>query len=85
MKSKAFTETPWTVKHNDNEFTFETLDAAMWYAAGVGSVSKCFRHVNIHSRLIILVPAESPCEHKEKPLPKRRVLSWEAYALLPES
>lgn len=66
MKSNDFTEKPWTVKHNDNEFKFETLDAAMWYAAGVGSVSECVRHVNIHSRLITLVPAESPCAYQEK-------------------
>lgn len=47
----------WTVKHNENEFNFETLDAAVWYASGVESVSNSVTHINARLRVITLLPA----------------------------
>lgn len=47
----------WTVKHNEDEFNFETLDAAVWYATGVESVSNSVTHINARLRVITLLPA----------------------------
>jgi len=47
----------WTVKHNEDEFNFDTLDAAVWYATGVESVSKSVTHINARLRVITLLPA----------------------------
>jgi hypothetical protein len=47
----------WTVKHNEDEFNFETLDAAVWYATGAESVSNSVTHINARLRVITLLPA----------------------------
>lgn len=59
MSSKDFIQRHWTVIHNESEIQFESLDAAIWYASGVGSVSKAIRQVNSRLRIITLLPVEN--------------------------
>jgi hypothetical protein len=66
MKSNELTMRHWTVKHDDSEFQFETLDAAIWYAAGAASVSNSVKQINTRLRLITLLPAENHCEWTAK-------------------
>lgn len=66
MKSNELVKRNWTVKHDDGEFQFETLDAAIWYAAGAASVSNSVKQINTRLRLITLLPAENHCEWSEK-------------------
>jgi hypothetical protein len=66
MKSNDLATRHWTVKHDDSEFQFETLDAAIWYAAGAASVSNSVKQINTRLRLITLLPAEKNFEWYEK-------------------
>ncbi len=66
MKSNELAIRHWTVKHDDNEIQFETLDAAIWYAAGAASVSNSVKQINTRLRLITLLPAEYHFELSEK-------------------
>ena len=59
MNAKEIAKKKWTVKHDDNEICFETLDAAIWYAAGAASVSNAIRQINSRERLITLLPVET--------------------------
>ena len=66
MNSNYFVRSHWTVKHDDSEFQFETLDAAIWYAAGAASVSNSVKQINTRLRLITLLPAEKHFEVTDK-------------------
>lgn len=66
MKSNELPMRHWTVKHDDSEFQFETLDAAIWYAAGAASVSNSVKQINTRLRLITLLPTENRFEWSEK-------------------
>ena len=66
MKSNHLAKSHWTVKHDDSEFQFETLDAAIWYAAGAASVTSSVKQINTRLRLITLLPAERNFEWTEK-------------------
>jgi hypothetical protein len=56
----------WTVIHDEIMIQFDSLDAAIWYAAGAASVSKCIRQINSRERLITLVPIDSKLVCSEK-------------------
>lgn len=58
MNAQDIVKRQWTVKHDEIEFKFETLDAAIWYAAGAASVSNSIRQINTRERLITLLPVE---------------------------
>ncbi|MBX9949319.1 MAG: hypothetical protein K2Y39_09150 [Candidatus Obscuribacterales bacterium] len=59
MKIEDLVKKQWTVRHDDSEIRFETLDAAIWYAAGAASVSNSIRQINSRDRLITLVPTNN--------------------------
>ncbi len=58
MNAQEIGKKKWTVKHDDNDISFETLDAAIWYAAGAASVSNSIRQINTREKLITLLPVE---------------------------
>lgn len=58
MNAQDIVHRQWTVVHDDTNIQFETLDAAIWYAAGAASVSNSIRQINTRERLITLVPIE---------------------------
>ncbi|MBA3993504.1 MAG: hypothetical protein C0469_08255 [Cyanobacteria bacterium DS2.3.42] len=66
MNSNDLLKRHWTVKHDESELQFETLDAAIWYAAGAASVSNSVKQINTRLRMITLLPAQPTFEISEK-------------------
>lgn len=66
MRSNDLASRNWTVIHDESEFQFETLDAAIWYAAGAASVSNSVKQINTRMRLITLLPTDNQRQWTEK-------------------